>query len=73
MAVATDLIAAFDRALPDVNLHTIAKSVLKVARYERVRRTRSLIKPLRVYDASQSLYRGNMQRSVKSICERLRT
>jgi hypothetical protein len=45
--------AAFDLAFPDLKLHTIAKRVLKVARYERVRRMRYLIKPLRVYDASQ--------------------
>ena len=70
--VEADLITAFDPALPTLKLHTMPKIVLKVARYARLRRRRYLISPLRVYAKSQSLYRGNMQRNVKSICERLR-
>jgi hypothetical protein len=69
--VKADLIAAFDPALPALKLHTMPKIVLRVARYARLRRRQYLINPLRVYARSQSLYCGNMQRNVKSICERL--
>ena len=69
--VQADLITALDPALPALKLHTMPKIVLRVARYARLRRRQYLINPLRVYARSQSLYCGNMQRNVKSICERL--